>query len=78
MHTAKTKSGGASDVGTRHTGGTTCAGTLTVLGAAGASDEAAERFKRKMWRRAVEGRGRLYPSIEKNLKKRCFQTDIGM
>ena len=45
---------------------------------AGASDEAAERFKRKMWRRAVEGKGKLHGSIEKVLSQRGFKTVQGM
>ena len=37
-------------------------------GRADAAEHAKERFLRKIWRRAVEGKGRLHPAIEKNLK----------
>ena len=36
-------------------------------------------FKRKVWRRAVQGKGKLAPSIEKALKDKKFdQTAVGM
>ena len=37
-----------------------------------AAEDAKERFKRKIWRRAVEGMGKLHPAIEKSLKARGF------
>ena len=45
---------------------------------AGAAEEAKERFKRKMWRRAVEGRGKLHPELEKAIKKKGFHNFEGM
>ena len=41
-------------------------------GREGVAEKAKERFKRKIWRRAVEGKGKLHPAIEKSLKDREF------
>ena len=45
----------------------------------GAYQYAEWSFKRKVWRRAVLGKGKLGPKVEKALKDKKFdQTDVGM
>ena len=38
----------------------------------GAEQEAMDRCKRRMWRRAVQGRGKMHPGIEKVIKNRSL------
>ena len=44
-------------------------------GLPGAIEHGKERFKRRMWLRAVECKGKLHPAIEKSLKDRKFDED---
>ena len=43
----------------------------------GAAAEATKRFQRKIYWRAMAGKGRLHPAVEKALKDRGFNAPIG-
>ena len=43
----------------------------------GAKGEAAYRFQKKIYWRAMAGKGRLHPAVEKALKDRGFNAPIG-